>query len=342
MPKTVFVTGATGYIAKHIVAKLLNAGFHVVGSTRSASREEELRDAVAPQLKDPTAIDNLRVVALDLTADDGWAEAMEGADILMHTASPFPMSQPKDEDDLIRPATQGTLRALKAAQAAGIKRVILTSSVVAIAHGAQPAQGHFDHTDWTDLSHPTASAYAKSKTLAEQAAWDFVKTQAPEMELTTINPALVVGAPLDTNFGTSIRIIERLMKGSDPMLPNMGFTIVDVRDVADMHVAALSKPESVGKRLVAVADSIWFKDMAATLIEAYPNRRIATRVAPDILMRVLGLFDKSIKSILPELGRCPKISNAQSCDILGMGFRDPKTSIKETAAFLVDRNLVRS
>ncbi|PTX57290.1 dihydroflavonol-4-reductase [Litoreibacter ponti] len=339
MPQTVFVTGATGYVAKHVVLQLLDAGHTVIGSTRAPEREAELRAALGPHLQTPGTIDNLSVTALDLTRDDGWADAVSGADALIHTASPFPMSQPKDEEDLIRPAIDGTRRALTAARDAGVTRVVLTSSVVAIGQAVTPARGHFDETDWSDLTHPTASPYAKSKTLAEQAAWDFAG-EHPELQLTTINPGLIIGPPLDAHFGTSIKIVERLLKGSDPMLPNMGFSVVDVRDVAKMHVDALTAPESVGKRLIAVADSIWFRDIAQTLVDAYPDRKIATRVAPDVVMRGLALFDKSIKSIVPELGRCPKFSTRLSREVLGMDFRDPETSIRETAAYLVDNGLV--
>lgn len=340
MPHKVFVTGATGYIAKHIVLRLLNSGYTVSGSTRSLAREAELRNAVSPHLNDPALIENLNVVALDLTSDDGWADALSGSDILIHTASPFPMSQPENEDDLIRPAIDGTLRALGAARNAGIKRVVLTSSVVAIGQAATPARGHFDESDWTDLDHPTTNAYAKSKTLAERAAWDFVGDH-PEVELTTINPGLVTGPPLDANFGTSIKIVERLLNGTDPMMPNMGFGLVDVRDVAKMHVGALTAPDTIGQRLIAVSDSVWFKDIGATLAAAYPARKIATRVAPDLLIRGLALFDTSLKSILPELGRCPKFSNQRARDMLDMSFRSPNSSIKDTAAFLVENNLVK-
>jgi dihydroflavonol-4-reductase len=224
MPETILVTGASGYIAKHIVVKLLNAGYHVRGSVRSVARGAEVTQAVTPMLDDASELDaRLTFVALDLSSDTGWDAALDGVDALMHTASPFPLEQPKNEDDTIRPAVDGTLRALNAAKTAGINRVVMTSSTVSIMM-VKPGdpKTQFDETDWSVLEGPTATPYAKSKTLAERAAWDFVANEAPEMQLTAINPSFVMGAPLDENFGTSIQVVERLMKGKDPKLPAVG------------------------------------------------------------------------------------------------------------------------
>lgn len=338
MTKTVFVTGATGFIAKHIVLQLLDAGYEVVGSTRSASRETELRDALAPHLDDRAALDRFRVVALDLTQDEGWSEAMAGADALMHTASPFPMVQPKDENALIRPAVEGTRRALKAARDAGIDRVVLTSSVAAVSSSALPAgRAVYTEDDWTDIDHPTASAYIKSKTLAERAAWTFVEEEAPGLALTAINPSLVLGPPLDGNFGTSVQLIERLLSGKDPMLPKFGFNVVDVRDVAAMHVAALARPETAGRRYIGSDRFLSFIEIARVVKAAYPDRKIATREAPNVAMRLLALFDPSIRQILPSLGRRDEVSNERARAELGLSFRPAETSIRETADWLVAR-----
>lgn len=342
MPRTVFVTGATGYIAKHIVLKLLNAGYHVVGSARSIDRHQEIVDAVTPYLDDTDNLDlRLKTVALDLASNDGWDSAMQVADVLMHTASPFPMVQPKDENKVIKPAVDGALRALKAAQAAGIKRVIMTSSVVAVSGGIERDEIQpFSEADWSNLNAPGTTPYTKSKTLAEKAAWDFQLKNAPDMELTVINPGFVVGPPLDKNFGTSIQVIERLMKGSDPMVPNFGFNTVDVRDIADMHVNAIDNAESVGKRFIGVAKFVWFMDLAQTLAAQFPNRKIATRQAPNILMRILSIFDKSIRQILPTLGKSQLMDNTQSKAILGIEYRDVLESTRETGQFLDDKKLM--
>jgi dihydroflavonol-4-reductase len=342
MPETILVTGASGYIAKHIVVKLLNAGYHVRGSVRSVARGAEVTQAVTPMLDDASELDaRLTFVALDLSSDTGWDAALDGVDALMHTASPFPLEQPKNEDDTIRPAVDGTLRALNAAKTAGITRVVMTSSTVSIMM-VKPGdpKTQFDETDWSVLEGPTATPYAKSKTLAERAAWDFVANEAPEMQLTAINPSFVMGAPLDENFGTSIQVVERLMKGKDPMLPAVGFPSVDVQDIAEMHVRALQRPETAGERIAGVGKFLWLKDMADALKTEYPNRKIATRVAPNIMIRMLALFDKALQSIAPILGRKDIVSNEKAKTMLDMEFRDPTESVVDAGRFLVDRNLV--
>ncbi|MCE8006767.1 NAD-dependent epimerase/dehydratase family protein [Aestuariivita sp.] len=341
MPKTVLVTGATGYIAKHLVLQLLEAGHRVVGSARSAERESELRDALTPHLADSALLGNLRVVPLDLTKDDGWAEAMDGVDVLMHTASPFPISQPRDEDDLIRPAVDGALRAVQAAQATGVTRVIMTSSSAAVMSTDLPAgRNTYDERDWTDLAHPSATAYVKSKTMAERAVWDWQAEAETEMHITMINPTFVQGAPLDARFGTSVQLIERLLRGQDPMVPRVGFPCVDVRDVALMHLRAMERPESIGKRYIGVDRFLWLRDMALILKAQHPNRKISTRQAPNPLVRFLSLFDPSIRTILPNLGRRDHISGAAAEADLGLNFRNVEIAIRETGAFLVEHDLV--
>jgi len=341
MPHTVLVTGATGFIAKHIVLQLLNAGHSVIGSVRSLDREAELRDAIAPHLNDPAALDRLRVIALDLTRDDGWAEAMQGVDALMHTASPFPMVQPKDEDELIRPAVDGALRALRAAHVAGVHRVILTSSVAAVTNtDLPPDRTAFTEADWTDPDHPASTPYVKSKTLAEKAAWDFVVKEAPEIQLTTINPSLVLGPPLDGNYGTSIQVIERLLHATDPMLPEVGFSVVDVRDIAAMHVAALDRPDTAGNRYIGSEQFVWFVELAQMLKRAHPDRKVVTRKAPGFVIRLLALFDPSIRSILPSLGQRIELSADRAREELGIDFTSAEDAVHATAAWLVANRVV--
>lgn len=341
MPKTILVTGATGYIAKHLVLQLLKAGHHVVGSVRSLSREAEMHAALRPHLSDPSTLENLRLVALDLSRDDGWQEAMNGVDVVFHTASPFPMTQPKDEEETIRPAVDGALRAVRAAEATGIKRVIMTSSTVAIMIGDLPAgQSIYDESNWSDLSHSGATPYAKSKTMAEQAVWDWQAHSAPEMEITMINPALVLGAPLDQNFGTSIKLIKRMMKGSDPMLPDIAFPCVDVQDIAAMHIAAMETSASIGQRYAGAERLMRFAEIAAILKQDYPDRKIPTRVAPNFMIRMLSVFDVSIKSILHLLGRSDMVSNAKAKDELGVEFKDARESVRSSGRFLIDNGLV--
>ncbi|SFS20447.1 SDR family oxidoreductase [Yoonia litorea] len=342
MPKTVLLTGATGYIAKHIALQLLEAGYHVRGTVRSLDRGAEVAAAVRPHLSDPTDLQTrLTFTSLDLSSDTGWDAAMTGIDVLMHTASPFPLTQPKDEEDLIRPAVDGTLRALTAAHEAGVKRVILTSSTVAITGSDLPAgDTSYDETNWTDPNAPDATPYVKSKTLAERAAWDFVSNEASDMQLTTVNPGIVLGAPLDGNFGTSIDVIKRLVKGKDPMLPDIGFTTVDVRDVAEMHVAVIDKPYTFGQRVMTVDKFLKYAELAQAIKSAYPDRRIPTRTAPDFLIKILGRFDPAVKSIIPSLGRVDKTDNSRARAILGRGMRQAHKAAVASAAYLIDNKLV--
>lgn len=342
MPQTILLTGVTGYIAKHIALQLLAAGYHVRGTLRDLSRGAEVTAAVRPHLSNADDLDaRLTYVALDLGKDEGWQDAMTGIDVLMHTASPFPQTQPKNEDDLIRPAVDGTLRAMRAAHAAGITRVVLTSSVVAINGSALPAgDTSFDETNWTDPTDPDTIAYGRSKTLAEKAAWDYVRTDAPGLQLTTINPGFVLGAPLDAHFGTSISVIERMLRGKDPMVPDIGFATVDVLDVAELHVGAIDNPATFGQRIMAVDRFMKFAEMAQAIKEAYPDRKIATRVAPDFMIRLLGYFDPQIKSILPLLGRTEKFDNSRTRTTLGRGMRQAHKAAVSSATFLIDNKLV--
>ncbi len=342
MPQTVFVTGASGFIAKHIVVRLLNAGYKVVGSVRSLDRSGEVRDAVAPHLESGDDLDaRLRFVALDLGSDDGWEAALEGSDVLMHTASPFPLVQPKNEDEVIRPAVDGALRALKAAKAAGIGRVVITSSTVSITNCALPdGRTAYDERDWTDVSQPDLTPYAKSKTLAEKAAWDFVEQEAPEIALTVINPAFVLGPPLDANYGTSVKVVERILRAKDPMLPQIGFSTVDVRDVAEMHVRALERPETIGKRYAGVDRFLWFHEIAEVLKAAHPDRKIVTRKEPGFVVRVLAVFDKAIRGILPDLGQRREVSNARAVADLGMEFIAVEEAVRASGAWLIENEVV--
>jgi len=329
MSRTILLTGVTGFIAKRIALDLLEAGHIVRGTLRDPARADEVREAIRPHLSNPSALDRLGFVEADLVRDLGWREAALGADVLMHTASPFPMASPDDEADVIRPAVDGTLRALRAAQAARAKRVILTSSVAAIEANPQP--GPYTPAHWTDPDHPRATAYYRSKTLAERAAWDFVRDH-PEMQLTTINPALVLGAPLDRHYGTSLALIERIMGGTDPFQPGIAFGIVDVADISAMHIAAMDRPESVGHRYIGASDTLSMVQIAQHLARAYPDRKIATRQAPRFLLRILALFDPAVKTILPQLGYVPSFDTSATIRDLGVTFTPATTAIDRAAA----------
>lgn len=334
MSDPIFLSGISGFIAKRIALDLLNAGHFVRGSIRSPGRAAEVRETLAKHVNDPSALDRLSLVVLDLASDDGWADALSGTRALLHTASPFPMTQPKNEADIIRPAVDGTLRALRAAQAAGVTRVVLTSSVVSV-EGCDKAAGEkLTREDWTDPNHPICTPYYRSKTLAERAAWDFV-AEHPDMELTTINPALVLGAPLDGNYGTSLQVLARILAGKDPVLPNIGFGLVDVADISAAHIAALDNPDSVGKRYLMSAGTKTMPELGQYLKTRYPDRKIATRAAPKFLLQFLSLFDPSLKSVLPGLGRLPLFDASPAEAELGLTLTPWEVAVDRAAAAIL-------
>jgi dihydroflavonol-4-reductase len=337
----IVITGASGFIAKHIVLQLLEAGYAVRATVRSEAREAELRMAMAQHVRDASAVDQrLSFAILDLERDEGWDAALAGAEALIHTASPFPLVQPKDENDVVRPAVDGTLRALRAAKNSGLSRVVLTSSGLAVLLAKPNGKAQLDERDWSDPKDPRASPYAKSKILAERAAWRFVEQDAPELSLSVINPGFVLGAPLDRSFGTSLRVIQRIMQAKDPMLPNFGFPVVDVRDVARMHVAALERPDAVGKRFLGGDEFLWFPQMAQILKSAFPDRRIVTRKAPNFVIRMLALFDVEIRTIVPNLDQRTDVTAERARRDLGVTFRPAADAVVSAGRFLIENKLV--
>ncbi|MEM7338487.1 MAG: NAD-dependent epimerase/dehydratase family protein [Actinomycetota bacterium] len=327
----VLVTGASGFIAKHIIRELLEQGYEVRGTVRSDTRKAEI-DALYPDAA-------IEYAMLDLTADDGWAEAMAGVDVLMHTASPFPLADPKDPQELIGPAVDGTLRALRAAQAAGITRVILTSSCVAIYKEAGKApEARSTRDNWTDPNADYVSAYEASKTLAEKAAWDFV-AEHPEMELTTVNPGVVLGPAMDTNYGASLELAEQFLDGSLPMLPEMNMPVVDVRDVARMHVGAIAAPESVGFRFPANAGALSMIEIAEAAAAAHPDRKISTRKAPNLLVRMMGLFVPTMKQVSRNLGRNLDVDGSDAEKAFDFTYIPSRDAVVASTTFLADNGV---
>jgi nucleoside-diphosphate-sugar epimerase len=332
---TVLVTGGTGFVGGWCVALLLQRGFEVRTTVRDLAREQAVRNAVAGAGTNPGA--RLSVVAADLNADDGWDAAVAGCRYVLHVASPFPPVQPRDPDELIVPARDGALRVLSAALAAGVERVVMTSSVAAV-RGSRPSSEAAPYTeaDWTDGEDTTRTPYVRSKTLAEQAAWRYVRDAGAEEHLTTVNPGAIIGPALSDDHSYSLQAIQRLLGGM-PATPRLGFTFVDVRDVADMHIRALGAPAAGGERFIATDRFLWMGEVAAILRERLGGAagKVPTRVAPDLVIRAMALFDGSIRSIVSDLGKRSWYSSEKARTTLGWTTRPVEDSIEDCARSLL-------
>jgi nucleoside-diphosphate-sugar epimerase len=332
---TVLVTGGSGFIGSHSILQLVAAGHRVRTTVRSLKREGE----VCAMLKEGGAEPGGRVsfVAADLENDAGWAEATAGCDYVLHVASPFPPSAPKHEDELIVPAREGTLRVLRASRDAGVKRVVLTSSFAAIGYGHEPQTTPFNETNWTDLKGDTA-AYVKSKTLAERAAWDFMAKEGGVLELSVVNPVAVFGPVLGRDFSPSVLLLRRLMDGSVPGCPRLYFGVVDVRDVADLHIRAMTHPAAKGERFLAVAgDCMSILDIAKVLRHRMGASagKVPRFQLPDWLVRIAAIRNSAVKQILPELGKIKNSTNEKARRVLGWTPRSNEESIAAAAESLL-------
>ena len=338
---TVLVTGGSGFIGSYCIMQLLAAGHTVRTTLRSLKREGDVR-AMLKQ-GGTEAGDRLTFLAADLEKDGGWSEAAGGCEFVLHVASPFPAGLPKHEDELIVPAREGALRVLRASRDAGIKRVVLTSSFAAVGYGHPPQKAPFDETNWTDLSGSVAP-YVKSKTLAERAAWDFIANEGRGLELCVINPVAVFGPVLGPDYSTSILLLQRLMDGSVPGCPQLYFGVVDVRDVADLHIRAMTHPAAKGERFLATAGNCMsILDMAKVLkrrMGASANK-VPTLQLPNWVVRISAMFNPVARQILPELGRVKNASNEKAKRVLGWAPRSNDESIYATAESLVRLGLLK-
>ncbi|KHJ53044.1 dihydrofolate synthase [Aureimonas altamirensis] len=334
----IMVTGASGFIAKHIVLKLLQSGHRVRGTVRGFAKGEALRQTMV-QYGAP--VDRLSVVAADLTHDKGWDEAVSGCHAVVHTASPFPVSQPSDKFGLVLPARDGTIRVCRAAAGQGVRRVVLTSSVASVMYGHPPRTTAFGEADFSNVDSDLISPYAVSKTLAEKAAREVLAQT--ETELVTINPSLVFGPLLDGVAGTSARIVAMMMNGRVPALPNVRFGIVDVRDVAEAHVRAIDNPEAAGRRFLVSADTVPLRDITQILARAYPAyaRRLYSWSLPDWAVRAAARVSRRAAMLADELGNDRRLDTAPARDMLGIRFRSVETAAVDLAASLIRFGLVR-
>jgi len=339
---TVLVTGGSGFIGAHSIVQLLAAGHQVKTTVRNLKREGEVRALVKAGGAD--AGDRLSFFAASLESDAGWKEATAGCDYILHVASPIPPGVPKHEDELIIPARDGALRVLKAARDAGVKRVVMTSSMAAIAYGHKPQKEPFTENDWTDLNGRDVAAYPKSKTIAERAAWDFVAKEGNGLELSVVNPVFVLGPVLGADYSPSIMVIQRLMDGAMPGCPKLYFAIVDVRDVADLHIRAMTNPAAKGERFTAAAgDTMSMLDLGKVLRARLGDaaKRVPTREIPNWVVRLVAMRDTAVKAILPELGQIKRVTNEKAKRVLGWQPRSNEEAIVSSAESLIRFGLLK-
>jgi nucleoside-diphosphate-sugar epimerase len=337
------VTGGSGFIASHTILQLLGAGYTVRTTVRNLSREGEVRAIVRNGGAD--AGERLSFVAADLMSDAGWPAAVSGCEYVLHIASPFPSNVPKHEDELIVPARDGALRVLRASRDAGVKRVVLTSSFAAIGYGHPERNDVFTEEDWTDPSGADVMPYTKSKALAERAAWDFIAREGAGLVLAVVNPVAVFGPVLGADYATSILLVQKMMDGALPGVPRMCLGVVDVRDVADLHLRAMTDAAAKGERFLAVAgDFMWLVEIAKALKERLGDKakRVPTRQLPDWLVRLARFKDPAVKQIIPELGKWKNATSEKARAVLGWSPRSREESVSATAESLVRLGLVKS
>lgn len=340
---TVLVTGGSGFVGSHCILQLLAAGHDVRTTVRNLKRESDVRAMLKEGGTEPG--DRLTFVAADLEDDAGWTEAVAGCEFVHHVASPFPPSVPKHEDELIVPAREGTLRVLRAARDAGVKRVVVTSSFAAVGYGQPPQSAPFNETNWTNPDGDDVRPYVKSKTLAERAAWDFVEREGNGMELSVVNPVGVFGPVLGPDYSTSILLLTRLLNGQMPGCPRLWFGVVDVRDVADLHLRAMSQGEANGERFLAVAgDFMSIVEIAHVLIDRMGEaaKKVSTRQLPNWLVRLAAMRDPAVKQIVPELGKRKNATNEKAKLMLGWAPRSNEDSIVASAESLVRLGLLKT
>jgi nucleoside-diphosphate-sugar epimerase len=332
---TVLVTGGSGFIGSYCILQLLNAGYEVRATVRDLKREDDVRGLLKAGGASPGK--RLSFFAADLEKDAGWRAAVSGCDFVLHVASPLPPSVPKNEDELIVPAREGTLRVLRASRDAGVKRVVVTSSFAAIGYGHQPRIAPFTEADWTDPSGADVTAYVKSKTLAERAAWDFLAEEGGDLELSVVNPVAVFGPVLGADYSASILLVLRMLDGAMPGCPKLYFGAVDVRDVGDLHLRAMTHPAAKGERFLAVAGDFISMVAIAKILKTRLGpaaKRVPTRELPNWMVRLAALRDPAVKLILPELGKPKNGTNEKARRLLDWAPRSSEESIVATAESL--------
>ncbi len=329
-PETVLVTGGTGFLAGWTIVELLKRGYAVRTTVRSLNREPGLRAAISTQVEPGR---RLSLVAADLTRDAGWDASVAGCDYVIHTAAPVGVNAPRDPNDLIVPTRDGALRVLRAACGAGVKRVVLTSAVEACRPPLSSPDGTSDESRWTDTNDPKLGPYRLAKTLAERAAWDFMASHPGPTTLTTILPAAVVGPVFSADYAHAAQLVQRMLSGKVPRFPHLGFCVVDVRDVVDLHLRAMTAPEAAGERFIAATDWMWMADVAHVLRAELGDaaRKAPTRSMPDGVLRLVALFQRPVRFVLPLLGRKHVFSSAKARTVLDWNPRPATVTLIDAA-----------
>jgi nucleoside-diphosphate-sugar epimerase len=341
MNDLVLVTGGSGFIGAHCILRLLEAGFHVRTTVRDLTREAMVRAMLKTGGVEPG--NALSFASADLMSDARWADAATECSYVLHVASPLPAYVPKHEDELIVPAREGALRVLRAARDAGVKRVVMTSSFAAIGYGKATLDRPFNENDWTDPRAKGLTAYTKSKTLAERAAWDFIGREGGELELTTVNPVAVFGPVLGSDYSTSIQVVQRLLDGSMPGCPRLLFGVVDVRDVAELHLRAMTDTAAKGERFLATGDGFMsVREIALTLKARLGDvaKGVSTRELPNWLLEGAAIFSPVVRQIVPELGKMKNASNEKARRVLGWQPRRNEEAIVATGESLLQLKLL--
>ncbi len=340
MSKTILVTGISGFIGMQCARDLLDHGYQVRGTLRSAKKANPVRDALVGAV--PGSSSQLSFIEANLTDDKGWDEAVQGCDGILHVASPFPAGEPKNENDLIIPAREGTLRVLRAAAKAGVPRLVLTSSMVAVFHGNRDRSTPLTGKDWSQLDKGPIGAYAKSKTLAEKAAWDFVASpEGKNIALSTVNPGLVLGPAVSKDFGTSLDLIKQMMTGALPASPPIHLPVVDVRDVATAHRRSLEVQQAIGQRFLLVEEVLWFKQIAEILKANFPRHKAPVKELPAWLVRFMANFRADLKSVVADLGQEMIVDNRPAQEVLGVRFHHAEDMIVAAAESLIAAGAVK-
>lgn len=332
----VLVTGGTGFLGTHLIAQLIAQGYRVRTSVRTLDREVEIRESLGRAGADPQV--DLDLVVADLSSNDGWAGATDGVRFVLHVASPFPPAVPESDDDVIVPARDGALRVLQAARDSGVERVVMTSSFAAVGYGHEPTDRPFTEEDWTNLDAPLG-AYIRSKAVAERAAWDFIDDEAPSLELAVVNPVGIFGPPLSADLSSSVQLAQQLL--SLPAVPRLATTVVDVRDVADLHIRAMTHTDAAGQRFLAsTGEPLPFGEVAEILRTAIGRGDSVPPTLPDEVVREGAKTDPGMANMVGELGKVRRVSGEKARTLLGWQPRSNVDALSATAIALQNLGLV--